>query len=1381
MVKKLVGCLLLVLSIGVISGTRWVVAASDPQFCKINNSCIVGEFLFDDNYAPINVGATCTLTSRDPSGNLFVNNAAMTASGKGDGWNSYTVSVGATDGIYPTQMCCTVPADIGTTQYMCLDKSFRAGQDPLSANQTANAVWDESAIGHTNVGSFGNNLQNPTLTASDIWTYANRTLSAGSSLAAEIWNYTETSTNNFAGLIAKIWGNSTVATLSTKSDILGIGTSLGIISDKIDNLDTKVSSIGSTLGVILNKWGSYSVSDILGSVNSATSGLGSSGDSCSVNSIFGNIACVRDKWGAQTAQSLYDVANNAVSVGTSLRAELSYNGKSTTAYQDMQSILGYVNTLQGSIGLAGDAANQATLFGKLNGNQSSILGVQTSLATVSGKIDNLSSQLVSIGSTVGLISSKWGSYSVSDILSNISGVTLGLGNSGDSCGANSIFGSIACVRDKWGSQTADSLLAVANNTLSVGNSLRAELNFNGKSTTAYDEIITIKNNIGTLQTNLTNSTIAIQDNVSAVGAKVDTLTTTVGGIGTNVSNILGKWGIYSVADILGKVTGVGSSLGTAADGCGVNSVFGNIDCVKQKWGSQTAQALYDIANSTLGVGNSVKAELTYNGKTTKAYQDLQTIANYVDTLEMSIGNSGDLASAGTVLGKLNGNSGDIAGVKSVVDSINTKVDALATNLGTANTNITTLINKWNGLTVNDVIAKINGIGTSLGTGSDSCTTNSIFGNIACVRDKWGVQTADTLYTAANNAYSTISSLRTELDYGGKSTTAYADLQTVKSYLSGLQTSVGTASDLSSAGTLFGKIKGNKDAIAGVQTTVDSIESRVISLSTTINTVNSGVTTLTNKWGSYSVNDVLTNINNIKVSIGVSGDICGSTTTIFGGINCLQNNGGGGGDNTAVLAAISNSATKLDSLITELDYNGKSTTAYTDLLSLRTDMAKLVAAMGSSDDLASVATVFGRMRKIQDKIDTFDSVGGQTTTTIDKWGTLSASDIYDKVKDLAGQISTINTVNNVSTILNIGNSATMTLQDLKNELLAIKALSVANKSILEKTSEKPVITSWLEEGSIIFKSMLTNPGGMKQMVPFKFYLPKEADKKNVLKIDPELTLTYDPEQGAYYASGNFVLNGHETKIVAIEVEDVWKISDSQINSLKLQADQLSKPLNGTSYFAQGSTLKSDILAQLEIISRTQKEAITPDSRIKVYRDNSEELSRVLAEVNDLKILATSVASGNSLIGFVGGSQVVSSWLVIFILVTGTVFLAIYIKIVIRQAMLKSIPKKTLLALMLVTMVPSFAGTWMMMNKIVGTSSANVLGARVEKIELKVANSSEGIKVRQNPSDDSAIITTITRSTSVDKLQENNQWVSIGISTKMDNQVKYIQGWIKKVFE
>jgi hypothetical protein len=1114
MVKKLAALLFWVVGIGVFGNARVVWAANGLQTCKDNSSCVVGEFLFDDSYVPINIGATCTLSSRDSNDNVFVNLGTMSPSGKNDGWYSYTLNVGQTEGVYPTQMCCTVPAGVGTTQYMCLDKSFTVAPAALGSTEVANAVWDAQSVGHTATGSFGKNLQNPTLTLADIWTYSSRTLSVGSSLAKEIWDYTETSTNNFANLVAKIWGSNTASNLASKSDVVGVATSLGTIEGKIDTLDVKVSSIGSTVGTILNKWGSYSAGDILSSVNNVTLGLGKSGDSCSVNSVFGNIACV-----------------------------------------------------------------------------------------------------------------------------------------------------------------------------------------------------------------------------------------------------------------------------------------------KEKWGSQTAQGLYDVANSTLSVGNSLRAELSYNGKTTNAYDDLQTIKSYVDSLNTSM----------TTVGN------NVAEVKTTVTSIETKVDSLNTKVDSVGTNVGTLLTKWGTYTVGEVLGAVNGVGSSLGTGSDTCASNTVFGNIACVKEKWGSQTAETLYTAANGAFTTISSLENELGYNGKSATAYSDLKTVKDNLDSLEASIGNSGDLSSAATLFGKIKGNQEDIAGVQTSIDSISNKVDLLSSGITTLNVGVSSLIDKWGTYTVADVINNIGSINSSIGVSGDACGSKATIFGGIACLQNNSGTG--DTTLLTTVNNTASLITELTNELSYNGKSTHAYNDVQDIKTNVGLMLAAMGNNTDDANTATVFGRIKKIQSTVEALDTVGGQATAVIDKWGSLSASDIYDKVKDLSSQISAINTVTNVSSILTVSQASANDLQTLKNQILAMEALINVNKTLLEKTTEQPIIKTWLEDGSIIFKTMITNPASVQQTVPLKFYLPKEADKKNIIKIDPGLDVIYDSSEGAYYVSGEFDLKSNETKVIAIEVEDVWKIDQSQLDSLKMQAEDLSAPLKNTAYFAQGVTLKSDILVQLDSIARMQKEAVTPDSRIKAYRDNMDQLNKVQTEIGGLKGLVTSASSNNSLMGFVGGSQAISLWGVVVVLIVGIAFLTIYMRMAItrlnKNDRKRSSPKVSfhpnhqalrLAALMIVTMVPTFALTWVVLDKVAGSKPTKnytavatiipttvpqatptekpeetVLGTAVEKIKIAVPDGSVSIKVRILPDANSTILARIWAARTVDKYSEKDEWIEIGTNLDINGKNQLVRGWVRKVCE
>lgn len=175
-------------------------ASSDYQRCKSGVTCIIGEFLYDDNYSPI-ATASCTLTTRDPGGSVFINSASMSATT--DGWYSYDVNTTSqTEGLYRSQMCCTEPSG-----YLCLDKSFYIGPSFLSTSEVENSVWNATTDSHTTTGTFGKNLQKPVLSAAEIWGYTDRTLSGFGTLIADIWSYSTRSLTSFGTLIADIWKN----------------------------------------------------------------------------------------------------------------------------------------------------------------------------------------------------------------------------------------------------------------------------------------------------------------------------------------------------------------------------------------------------------------------------------------------------------------------------------------------------------------------------------------------------------------------------------------------------------------------------------------------------------------------------------------------------------------------------------------------------------------------------------------------------------------------------------------------------------------------------------------------------------------------------------------------------------------------------------------------------------------------------------------------------------------------------------------------------------------------------------------------------------------------------------------------------------------------
>ncbi|KKQ89795.1 MAG: hypothetical protein UT14_C0051G0007 [Candidatus Shapirobacteria bacterium GW2011_GWE1_38_92] len=122
-------------------------APGEYQQCTNTADCIVGEFLFNDEYVPV-ADADCTLTARYPDGTVFINSATLPPSA--DGWYSYDIGTsGQPLGLYRSQICCTT-----IDGYMCLDKSFTITQD------TAESVW---SYDNRTISSFGNIVQ-------EIWT-----------------------------------------------------------------------------------------------------------------------------------------------------------------------------------------------------------------------------------------------------------------------------------------------------------------------------------------------------------------------------------------------------------------------------------------------------------------------------------------------------------------------------------------------------------------------------------------------------------------------------------------------------------------------------------------------------------------------------------------------------------------------------------------------------------------------------------------------------------------------------------------------------------------------------------------------------------------------------------------------------------------------------------------------------------------------------------------------------------------------------------------------------------------------------------------------------------------------------------------------------------
>ncbi|MDD3662196.1 MAG: collagen-like triple helix repeat-containing protein, partial [Candidatus Dojkabacteria bacterium] len=313
--------------------------------------------------------------------------------------------------------------------------------------------------------------------------------------------------------------------------------------------------------------------------------------------------------------------------------------------------------------------------------------------------------------------------------------------------------------------------------------------------------------------------------------------------------------------------------------------------------------------------------------------------------------------------------------------------------------------------------------------------------------------------------------------------------------------------------------------------------------------------------------------------------------------------------------------------------------------------------------------------IETKIDQFTEIETKIDTLIAKWGELEAEDLYDQSLSIADEIEDLGTLEVSAPSAQLSGTDSADIKTIKNTVLSMKALIEINRNYLETLSNRPIVETWLEEGSIVFKTLITNPSPTAdQMVAVDYYLPREVQQEHIQHIDDGLSSSYDTERDALRITGSFTLAPQETRTFTVEVDDIWTIDEQEVASLRKQARELAGPLEGTSYFSQGSLLTSDINASLDTVLGLVDETAAPQTRILNYRKAQIELSAVKEKIKALETLVVSAGSMNTMFGYIGGSQTYATWGIMVVLLGGFVFLTLYTRSLLKKE--KSVKKEDL---------------------------------------------------------------------------------------------------------
>lgn len=421
--------------------------------------------------------------------------------------------------------------------------------------------------------------------------------------------------------------------------------------------------------------------------------------------------------------------------------------------------------------------------------------------------------------------------------------------------------------------------------------------------------------------------------------------------------------------------------------------------------------------------------------------------------------------------------------------------------------------------------------------------------------------------------------------------------------------------------------------------------------------------LASSWNSMDGKDALASIVSIAGVVGESGD-SSSTNTMFGQSNWV-NDSWNWSEGTTIASQLKTISGEINDLESGLANYQKTPALYAKVKDLVKNSLALEKLVGTTSDQGTASTLFGKIKYTGDLASNLDQKSdqvGQVLAAYTKSNNLSS--ISSQMTDLQNQIIALNEVpGGVSAITKISptnpNSVT-------NHLLSLKGLIDSNKKLLALGSGQTMVNVWLEVGSIIFKTVATNPSTLiSQSVDIKYYLPQEIKQEDIIKTDAGLTVNYDSEKDQLYVEGTFQLSPGQSRTFSVETKDIWNYPQSQIDSLRKQADDLFQPLQKTAYYAQGVSLKSDINANLDQVVALQSSAVTPDDKIKSYRKAGVLMKSVDDKMSGMKDLVTQSSANSNLFGFVGGAQTIGVWGIIIIVAAGFIFMTIYMRTIIAK--------------------------------------------------------------------------------------------------------------------
>jgi hypothetical protein len=288
-------------------------------------------------------------------------------------------------------------------------------------------------------------------------------------------------------------------------------------------------------------------------------------------------------------------------------------------------------------------------------------------------------------------------------------------------------------------------------------------------------------------------------------ASLDTFVQTT--LSDNVDSILGKWGTLDAATLNTDLDDLLAKLGTPADTSASNTVFGQATFLKEKWGTQTAQALYNqitnAYNKSIEVKSAVQASV---GALNVAVMELTDISGQMGpSVESLTGAASNISTQVTSLQAAASEvTASISAMQTAAEQVETAASGITTVVEQSEEDVKAQMDIQTGKLKEEMLSRTTQVTQALESKTQEISEVITSSETAVVGAVAG--TSDELRQAIEDIEEEIV---TRLGEPSATTSIYADLLSLKSVTSDILAKVGELK--SSGGGGFGGAGGSSDA------------------------------------------------------------------------------------------------------------------------------------------------------------------------------------------------------------------------------------------------------------------------------------------------------------------------------------------------------------------------------------------------------------------------------------------------------------------------------------------------------------------------------------------------------------------------------------------